>query len=307
MIRMWGAFVAAFIFIAGCGSTSNSTNDAMDNNFTILTGTVPGTLIEAFCTDGSYYGVHSIDNNTTMHPFELTLPKQSQCRLIMSTHDENASIKVITPLAVITPEGSGTLFSTQSDLVDMGHIPLALSRDDINDSNHDGVSDDILSVHVISGILTHVALENDPMDTDGDGIVNVYEDDDNDGICNRDDEDDDNDGIVDSEDVDDNNDGIEDDDTDGDGIKNEIDNDDDNDGLSDELDDDDDNNGINDEEESEDDEKGDGVASSSSVMSSSSAQSSFVSSQNVQIDEHEGADEENEENEKDEEDEEHEH
>ncbi len=48
----------------------------------------------------------------------------------------------MTQIGIITADGNGTLFQAAAD-VDLGHIGLAMTRDDINDTNGDGVSDDI--------------------------------------------------------------------------------------------------------------------------------------------------------------------
>jgi len=229
--------LALGIIFFGCGgTTSNTTNDAMDNNFTILKGTVPGTLIEAFCDNGSYYNTHSIINDSERHPFEMIIPKQLNCHLIMTTNEYDNNSKIITPLRILTQDGNGTVFNAVEDIAELGFIPLALDRNDIVDENGDGVSDINLEIQVNDKSLIIVTLIDDPLDDDGDGIINIYEDNDNDGINNHDDDDDDNDGIIDSLDSDDNNDGIDDEDEDGDGVKDDDDIDDDNDGFEDEHD-----------------------------------------------------------------------
>lgn len=203
--------------LSGCG-TSNATNDSIDNNFTILEGTVPGTLIEAYCIDGSYYKVNSTQNSSTKHPFTLSIPKNLNCHLVMITNEDDPTTKVITPISIVTQEGSGSLFYGKSDKVNLSHIPLALNRDDIIDRTGDGVSDKLLEVEVFSGTLVTVQSANDPMDDDEDGIINIYEDDDEDGIYNDEDDDhihendSDGDGIDDDDDIDDDNDGIKDED-----------------------------------------------------------------------------------------------
>lgn len=217
--------IASFIF-TGCG-TSDKTNDSIDNNFTILEGTVPGTLIEAFCLDGSYYKVNSIQDGSTKHPFSLKIPKNLDCHLVMSTNEDNISTKIITPIRIDTKQAKGSLFRGVSNRVDLDYIPLALDRGDINDSTGDGVSDIPLDVLVVSGTLVVVSLDVDPMDSDNDGIINIYEDDDDDGEYNGIDDDDDGDGIKDIDDEDYKN------DSDGDGIDDDDDDDDDNDGEKD--------------------------------------------------------------------------
>lgn len=241
------------LLLFGCGSSSDSTNDAMDNNFTTLRGTVPGTLIEAFCDDGSYYSVNSVKDGSEQHPFELTVPKALNCRMVMSTNEENITTKVITPIRIITPEGENTVFSGVGESADLGHIDLALDRSDIIDSGGDGVSDVPLDVQYDEGRLLVITSQDDALDSDDDGIIDTYEDDDSDGVSNRDDDDDDDDGILDVDDSDDDNDGIDDEDSDGDGVKDDDDVDDDNDGIEDEDEEEDEENESEEDESEEDD------------------------------------------------------
>ena len=213
--------LASALVLAGCGGGSSSTDTLItpSNSLSKISGTVPGTLIEAFCTDGSYYKVTSTDNGTQEHPFEIEVPSTVSCSLVMTTNENDETKKVITQIGVITPNAQGTVFRATGD-IDLGNIPLAMDPSDINDETHDHVSDDILNIQV-DGTYIVVELEN-PLDDDGDGLVNVYEDDDGDGIYNSDDDDDDGDKEIDI-----------DNDSDDDGIDDEYDVDDDNDGTVD--------------------------------------------------------------------------
>lgn len=239
--------------LLGCGG-STSTDQTILEPTAKVSGTVPGTLIEVFCEDGSYYSTTSVQNGTDQHPFEIEVPLNTDCRIVMTTNENDPDNKVVTPIGIVTADGNSTLFRAEGD-IDLGYVDLAMDRDLIIDIEGDGVSDKALEIEVEHGLLT-VELENDPMDKDGDGLLNVYDNDDNDTLCNHDDDDDDNDGIVDDEDTDDDGDGIEDNDTDGDGVTNNHDVDDDNDGLHDDDDDDDDNDGINDDDDDDDDNDG---------------------------------------------------
>lgn len=241
------ALAAGFI-LAGCGGGSSSTTTTTTPQTSKISGTVPGTLIEAFCEDGSYYKVKSTENNTDEHPFEIEIPRTLSCSLVMTTNEDSETTKVVTQIGIITSDANGTLFTAAGD-INLGHIPLAMDPSSINDANGDHVSDDILSIQVDSTSIV-IELEN-PLDDDNDGLVNVYEDDDDDGISNHDDDDDDGDGEVDVDnDLDD--DGIDNEndvDDDNDGLHDDEDSDDDNDGLDDYLDSDDDNDGVDDEDE----------------------------------------------------------
>ncbi|MBU0721280.1 hypothetical protein KJ877_08055 [bacterium] len=224
--------VASALILAGCGGGSSTTSTSSTPLTSTISGTVPGTLIEAFCTDGSYYFVKSTDNGTAEHPFELEIPNTLSCSLVMTTNEDNNVSRVVTQIGMFTPDTSSTLFKAAKD-IDLGYIPLEMDYTQVIDVNGDHVSDNVLSID-INGTSIVIELEN-PLDNDDDGLVDVYEDDDGDGISNYYDDDDDNDGIYDIYDHDDN-------DSDGDGIDDDSDVDDDNDGTHDEEDDDDNDN-----------------------------------------------------------------
>ncbi len=245
------------VLIAACGGSSSDGGGTSSSTYS-LTGTVPGTLIEAYCDDGSYYSVKSTDNGTDRHPFDLELPKNLSCRVVLITNEENETTKVVTSIKLTDKDGNTSIvFTSSGEDIDLGFVDLPLSRSDMSsDSNGDGVEDFPLEVTVTDSAIVIVLKTDDPMDDDNDGIINVYEDDDGDGISNRDDDDDDNDGIKDIDDNDNDGDGINDNDLDHDGISNGQDKDDDNDGLPDKDDPDDDNDGINDDQDDDDDNDG---------------------------------------------------
>ena len=210
--------LASALILAGCGGSSTTeTASITTDSLSKISGTVPGTLIEAFCVDGSYYQVTSDDDGSDEHPFELEVPSTVSCSLVMTTNEDDPDNKVITQIGMITSDANGTLFTASED-IDLGYIPLAMNYSDIDDETGDHVSDDILTIQV-DGTTIEIELEDNPLDDDDDGLVNVYEDDDGDGTHNGDDDDDDDkdgididddrddDGIDDDEDVDDDNDG----------------------------------------------------------------------------------------------------
>lgn len=234
--------VSTAVLLAACGGGSDPASSLTTKSSFNLTGTVPGTLIEAFCEDGSYYSVNSDDNGTTQHPFILKLPTDQSCRLVMTTNEDDLDNKVITPIKFTNKDGVTSIAFMGTEDINLDHIDLALSRGEMSsDTNGDGVEDEPKEVLVDGSSVEVIDEADDPLDDDDDGIINVYEDDDGDGINNHDDDDDDNDGVKDKDDSD------NDDDHDGDGIDDVDDVDDDNDGIEDEEDDDDDNDGIKDE------------------------------------------------------------
>ena len=120
-------------FIACGGGGSGDTTDTagtftLNSNTSILSGTVPGTLIEAFCTDGSYYKTNSINNGTSNHPFELELPNNLDCKLVMTTNEDDVDIakRIVTPIQMSDGVTTSTYFQV-SENSDIGYIGLPLS------------------------------------------------------------------------------------------------------------------------------------------------------------------------------------
>ncbi len=222
---------AALIAACGGGGSTSTTTPVSQPSFS-LKGTVPGTLIEAFCEDGSYHAVNSESNGTNKHPFVLELPTNLSCRLVMTTNEDDPDNKVITPIKLVNSSGAGSIAFSGKEDMDLDHIDLALNRAEMNsDENEDGVEDvpkEVILDSTVSSSVEVIISDNDPMDKDDDDIIDIYEDDDGDKINNHDDDDDDDDGIKDTDDDDYK------DDHDGDGVSDDKDEDDDNDGIKDE-------------------------------------------------------------------------
>ncbi len=253
------SLVSSSLLLSACGGGSSSISTPTTSSTTYsLKGTVPGTLIEAYCDNGSIYSVSSTKNGTDKHPFELKLPRNLPCRVVMITNENDPVNKVVTPIKFIDAQGNTSIvISSSAGDIEVGFIDLSLTRSGMTaDGNNDGVEDIPKEVIVDDNDIDVVKKTNDPLDADDDGIINVYEDSDGDGMSNHDDNDDDNDGILDINDNDHDNDGVSDDDLDGDGVKNGRDVDDDNDGLTDDIDSDDDGDGIDDDIDTDDDNDG---------------------------------------------------
>ena len=183
----------------GGGSTPSSVTSSPAGASII--GTVPGTMIEAFGDNGSYYAVESNDDGTTRHPFELDVPVGVGFQLVMTTGEG-------TPDEVVTPIGfrdSTSAIRTRLKLgngerVDLGHVPLYLSRNEAaaDDLDDDGVLDRPLVLDDVGARnpLTQADADEDsvddwndpdhggyqyddtiinPQDIDDDGIPNVYD------------------------------------------------------------------------------------------------------------------------------------
>jgi len=207
--------------LVGCGGGGGTTTPSSSDDPTPTTskstysvsGTVPGTLIEAFCKDGSYYSVNSTDDGTANHPFTLELPSSIDCKFVMTTNekDVDTSKHIVTPLLFNNGTTTSSYFQLSNN-VELGHVALPMTGEGVQTPLTVSLSNQEMDIHYFS---------YDPLDVDNDGVPNVYEDDDNDGTVNKYDEDDDDDGILDTEDSDYTN------DSDGDGIENSYDQDDD--------------------------------------------------------------------------------
>lgn len=238
--------ISMAILLASCGggssdATSSTTTTATTTS--VVSGTVPGTLIEAFCADGTYRQVKSDSNvESTEHPFSILLPNNVDCRLVMTTNEDDPINKIVTSIQIDSGLVASGLINMSANF-DLGYVPLSMYRDDIDfdDLNLDGIKDTPLSVPLTlpDGVVL-LDVDSDPLDKDGDDILDYYDDDDdNDGTPDITDDDDDNDGILD----------VDEHDSDGDGIDDLYDRDDDNDGLNDDVDSDDDGDSIPDNED----------------------------------------------------------
>ncbi|RUM75684.1 MAG: hypothetical protein DSZ11_01750 [Sulfurovum sp.] len=237
------------------GETRNGSTSTTNQKVKIV-GTVPGTLIEAFCEDGTYVQVSSTQNGTDKHPFELKIPKNINCKLVMTTNENDPANRVITNIGFVSGLTTGSTFKLSDD-VNVSHIPLSLTYSTVEDSDGNHIQDNKLLINLDDNKSkvnnTHVADKNNNgeidayEDSDNNNIINAYEDDDNDGITNLHDDDDNNsrpdyidddnnDGVINHND-DANNNGTPDyvEDNDGDGIANHIDSDANGNGINDEL------------------------------------------------------------------------
>lgn len=210
--------LCAALLLSGCGGGGSSSDPVTDpvvapSTTASISGTVPGTLIEAFCANGAYYKVSSTNNGTAQHPFTLALPSNLDCRLVMTTNETDLNNRVITPIRFNQNSSASGLINLQGALA-LGYVPLEMNRNNITDTNSDGVTDVPLKVDINSTLAVVRQVSYDPLDSDDDDIPNVYEDDDDDSRFNREDDDDDGNDVKDDDDEDDHDhddDGIDDD------------------------------------------------------------------------------------------------
>jgi hypothetical protein len=258
--------ISSALLLTACGGGGGGISGSGVARYSLL-GNVPGTTIEAYCDDGSF---HEVDSDASAgnaeHPFTLdTLPVNTPCRVVVITHPAGEVVtdanKVVTPVEFMDANGNVSLAVTSAG----GDVDLKNELMDVNltrtDLDNDGIPDVIDTKQVVALDDNDAKVINktsDPLDADGDGIVNAYEDDDGHGKLNHDDLDKDGNGANDSQEKHSDNDldgdGVldrDDVDLDNDGLENSKDNDDDNDGTLDKDDNDDDNDGVNDRDEND--------------------------------------------------------
>jgi len=194
----------AVLLIAGCGSDEGN---SVSVPTATISGTVPGTRIEAFADNGGYYVTHSNNNGTSEHPFILEVPAGMGIRLVMTTNEDTVD-EVMSPIGFRdnTNQEHTRIVLGEGDAIEMGYIPLAMSRaqaagdvdgdGDNDDTNNDGVLDSPFMLSVSQSPLAHAdadadgmndfddpdhggyqysGVDMDPLDHDNDGVPNTID------------------------------------------------------------------------------------------------------------------------------------
>lgn len=197
-----GLASCALILAACGGGGGGGTPSASAVSPSSILGTVPGTRIEAFGDNGSYYVISSTDDGTSEHPFELELPPGIGFHMAMTTN-EGTPEQVVTPIAFRDSAGKvrSRLVLGFGNRVDLGHVPLHMGRnaaaaedldddgvidspmvlDDVGANNplaqSDSDDDDVDDYNDPDHGGYHYGDTPDPQDHDDDGVPNVYDDD----------------------------------------------------------------------------------------------------------------------------------
>ncbi|MDT8388514.1 MAG: hypothetical protein RQ736_13475 [Thiogranum sp.] len=197
--------IATLLFAAcGGGGSGDDGSTSVAVSAATVSGTVPGTTIEAFADNGGYYVTHSTDNGTTEHPFSLEVPAGMGLRLIMTTNEGTAD-EVISPIGFRdnTAQEHTRIVLGDGDSVTIGHVPLALNRaqaagdvdgdGDNDDIDADGVLDSPFMLDDAQSPLGHADADRDGMNDFDDPDHGGYQysggdqdplDHDNDGVPN---------------------------------------------------------------------------------------------------------------------------
>jgi len=162
----------------GGGSSSGSTAGGAGPAMGTITGTVPGTKIEAFGDNGSYYETTSVNNNTSKHPFSLQVPAGVGVHVVMTMdqNDNDPTNDVVQPIGFKDKNGvmQSRLVLGAGDKADMGNIPLVSTRQAATvaglDNNGDGILDTPM---VLDDPQAQAAGAKNPLktvDADADGV-----------------------------------------------------------------------------------------------------------------------------------------
>lgn len=210
-VSLTGLFlIVASGLLAGCGGGDDGVSPPPPQG-SIITGTVPGTVIHAYGDDGSYFSTETDPNATPPRPFSITVKPGIGYRLVL---EENG---VFLPMVF----GSGSAnnnadtnrfyMSIVNGVLDLGFIDTSsgtkavptINPLSVVDTDDDGTAD-----------LDDPDFQlpaSDPLDEDGDFIPNILDADfggptaddvDGDGIPNAQDADIDNDGLQNEDDPD---------------------------------------------------------------------------------------------------------
>ena len=191
----------ASLLLVACGSSGDGST-AITAGTATISGTVPGTMIEAFADNGGYYVTHSTNNGTSEHPFNLEIPAGMGIRLVMTTNEGTAE-EVMSPIGFRdnTAQEHTRIVLGEDDIIEIGHVPLAMSRAQAaSDVDGDGDNDDIDNDGVLDSPFmlddSQSPLAHADADTDG---MNDFDDPDHGGyqysVGDQDPLDHDNDGV----------------------------------------------------------------------------------------------------------------
>ena len=215
---------SALLLLAGCEGGDLLADGGIIGTGSI-TGTVPGTIIEAYGDQGEYEETFSEANNTDRHPFQLRLRAGVGFYLVMIIN-EGTENEIVMPIAFPgnkQGEVMARIVLREGQEIDLGHIPLFMNCSEVpleSDPDRDCTLDKPFLLNEDEGSKNPLkkmdADDNgrndfydedhgyghpskwqyrDPQDRDNDGVPNYYDDDfipgpndeDEDGIADVDD------------------------------------------------------------------------------------------------------------------------
>ena len=197
--------LSALLLLAGCEGGGSLVADGGIIGTGSITGTVPGTVIEAYGADGEYFLTYSEYNTTDNHPFLLDgLPAGVGFYLVMIINEDTEN-EIVMPIAFRTDQGEvlARIVVRENQQIDLGHIPLYMNCSEVPsdidpdrncvldkpfildenkgshnplrqmDADNDNIND---YVDVDHGYGPHSGgMYDNPQDQDNDGIPNYYD------------------------------------------------------------------------------------------------------------------------------------
>jgi len=110
--------LGSLFFFSACNSI-----DPIDTTLVSGSTDTPAKLA-AYCNGGVYCESHTLDYGSARHPFALTLPRGSTCRMTITVHPDEASDHFTTLLAFDNGRTQSTRLSTKDTSIDLGNISL---------------------------------------------------------------------------------------------------------------------------------------------------------------------------------------
>ena len=117
--------LGSLFLLSACSSV-----DPIDTTLVSGSTDTPAKLA-AYCDGGVYRESHTLDYGSARHPFALTLPRGSTCRITITLHPDEPTEHFTTLLAFDNGRDQSTRLSTKNASIDLGaitlpHDPLAL-------------------------------------------------------------------------------------------------------------------------------------------------------------------------------------
>ena len=92
---------------------------------TLLSGSTDAPAkLAAYCDGGVYRESRTLDYGSARHPFALSLPRGSTCRITITFHPDEATEHFTTLLAFDNGRDQSTRLSTKNASIALGNIPL---------------------------------------------------------------------------------------------------------------------------------------------------------------------------------------
>ncbi len=110
--------LGSLLLVSACSSV-----DPIDT--TLISGSTDAPAILTACCDGGVYREsHTLDYGSARHPFALTLPRGSTCRITISFRPDDATKHFTTLLAFENGQSQDIRLSTKNASIDLGNITL---------------------------------------------------------------------------------------------------------------------------------------------------------------------------------------